>query len=64
MVETAVIDWVGQVSLFLKKDSSELILNRIDSGPMAEIEFWNTRTSNLEEIYEQVNIGLTENCIS
>ena len=54
LIESVVIDWTHQVDAFLRQDSSHYILEGLNPGPMAEIEFWTDRASNLEDIYEQV----------
>jgi dynein heavy chain len=53
-IETVVIDWSHQIEEVLKKDSSQPILDGLNPGPLVEIEFWKAKTSNLENIYEQV----------
>ncbi len=53
-IETVVIDWSHQIEEVLKKDSSQPILDGLSPGPLVEIEFWKAKTSNLENIYEQV----------
>lgn len=54
LIESVVIDWTHQVDAFLRKDSSQPIIEGLNPGPMVEIEFWQTRASNLEDIYKQV----------
>jgi len=49
-----VIDWSNQIHEFLKKDSSQPILDGLNPGPLVEIEFWKTKTANLESICDQV----------
>ena len=56
-VESVVIDWSHQIQEVLKKDSSQPILDGLNPGPLVEIEFWKTKTANLESIYDQVNFS-------
>jgi dynein heavy chain, axonemal len=56
-VESVVIDWSHQIQEVLKKDSSQPILDGLNPGPLVEVEFWKTKTANLESIYDQVNFS-------
>ena len=55
-IESVVIDWSHQIQEVLKKDSSQPILEGLNPGPLVEIEFWKTKTANLENIHDQVII--------
>jgi len=54
-IETVIIDWSHQVHDVLKRDSSEYVLDGSNPTPFVEIEFWKTRSFNLECIYEQLS---------
>jgi len=56
-IESVVIDWSHQIQEVLKKDSSQPILDGLNPGPLVEVEFWKTKTANLESIYDQVNFS-------
>lgn len=51
-----VIDWSHQIQEVLKKDSSQPLLEGLNPGPLVEIEFWKAKSTNLENIYDQVII--------
>ena len=63
LIESVVIDWTHQVDAFLKQDSSQAIQEGLNPGPMVEIDFWQTRSSNLADIHEQVNYYAQKNYI-
>ena len=54
-IESVVIEWSHQIQDVLKKDSSQPILEGLNPTPLVELEFWKAKTSNLENIYDQVN---------
>ena len=53
-IETVVIEWSHQIDEVLRKESSEQLLAGLNPGPFVEIDYWKTRCSNLECIYEQL----------
>ncbi len=60
-IESVVIEWSHQIQEVLKKDSSQPILEGLNPTPSVEIQFWAAKTSNLENIYDQVNLLLNHN---
>ncbi|XP_053528697.1 dynein axonemal heavy chain 9 isoform X1 [Artibeus jamaicensis] len=53
-IESAVIQWSHQVQLVLKKESSQSLLQRENPTPKVELEFWKSRSEDLEHIYNQL----------
>nr|XP_006007896.1 PREDICTED: dynein heavy chain 11, axonemal [Latimeria chalumnae] len=53
-IETMVISWTHQIQDILKKDSAQPLLQGLNPGPQAEVEFWETRKENMLGIYEQL----------
>ena len=53
-IESVVIEWSHQIQEVLKKDSSQPILEGLNPTPAVELQFWAAKTSNLENIYDQV----------
>ncbi|XP_042198221.1 dynein axonemal heavy chain 9 isoform X3 [Callorhinchus milii] len=53
-IESVIIDWSHQIREVLKKDSSESLLEGCNPNPTEELEFWKTRCTNLECIYDQL----------
>ncbi|KAM5310557.1 dynein axonemal heavy chain 9 isoform 2-T2 [Glossophaga mutica] len=53
-IESAVIQWSHQVHLVLKKESSQLLLQGENPTPKVELEFWKSRSEDLEYIYDQL----------
>ena len=50
------IEWANQIQEVLKKDSAQPLLEGLNPTPGVEIAFWKNKASNLECIYEQVDI--------
>ena len=53
-VETAVIEWSHQIHAILRKNSSQILLDQKNPGPLVEIDFWKNRMLDLESIVEQM----------
>ncbi|XP_036884188.1 dynein heavy chain 9, axonemal isoform X2 [Sturnira hondurensis] len=53
-IESAVIQWSHQVQLVLKKESSQLLLQGENLTPKVELDFWKSRSEDLEHIYNQL----------
>jgi len=58
-LESAVTDWTKEVKKVIENDS-ERNLNMLENkgiypGPLSEIEFWKIKSSNLKNLYEQLN---------
>ncbi|KAG8281332.1 hypothetical protein J6590_060968 [Homalodisca vitripennis] len=53
-IEGAVIKWVNQITDVLQETSSIVFKSSENPLPFAEIEFWRSRVSNLECIYDQL----------
>lgn len=55
-----VIDWTHQIRDVLKRDSAQPLLEGLNPTPFVEIEFWKTKATNLECIYDQVRLSCFE----
>ncbi|XP_045680245.1 dynein axonemal heavy chain 9 isoform X1 [Phyllostomus hastatus] len=53
-IESSVIQWSHQVQLVLKKESSQPLLQGENPTPKVELEFWKSRSEDLEYIYNQL----------
>lgn len=53
-LEGIIIKWVSSITDVLREDSNLLFLNNGHPTPSAEIDFWNARLKNLENLYEQL----------
>ncbi|XP_074539499.1 dynein axonemal heavy chain 11 isoform X2 [Halichoeres trimaculatus] len=52
-IETQVINWTNLIQGILKQDSSDILMTGCNTGPIAELKFWASRKSNLQDIYHQ-----------
>lgn len=53
-IESAVIKWIHQVQVVLKRESSQPFLQGENPTPKMELEFWKRRCEDLEYIYDQL----------
>ncbi|XP_059938625.1 dynein axonemal heavy chain 9 isoform X2 [Mesoplodon densirostris] len=53
-IESAVIQWSHQVQVVLKRESSQPLLQGENPTPQVELEFWKSRSEDLEYIYNQL----------
>ncbi|XP_021550173.1 LOW QUALITY PROTEIN: dynein axonemal heavy chain 9 [Neomonachus schauinslandi] len=53
-LESAVIQWSRQVQLVLKRESSQSLQQGESPTPKAELEFWKSRSEDLDYIYNQL----------
>ncbi|XP_049632688.1 dynein axonemal heavy chain 9 [Suncus etruscus] len=53
-IESAVIQWSHQIQVVLERESSQLLLKGKNPTPKVELEFWKSRSKNLECIYNQL----------
>lgn len=53
-VESVVIEWSHQIRGVLKKTSAQPLLDGKFPWPIAELDFWKARYSDLESIVDQV----------
>ncbi|XP_047455882.1 dynein axonemal heavy chain 11 [Mugil cephalus] len=53
-LETQVINWTNLIQKILKEDSSDLLVTGCNPVPRAELKFWASRKSNIENIYHQL----------
>ncbi|XP_046532316.1 dynein axonemal heavy chain 9 isoform X4 [Equus quagga] len=53
-LESAVIQWSHRVQVVLKKESSQPLLQGENPTPKVELEFWKSRSEDLEYIYNQL----------
>uniref|UniRef100_A0A452SUF2 Dynein heavy chain tail domain-containing protein n=1 Tax=Ursus americanus TaxID=9643 RepID=A0A452SUF2_URSAM len=54
-LESAVIQWSRQVQLVLKRESSQPLRQGESPTPKAELDFWKSRSEDLEYIYDQLS---------
>ncbi|KAM3614782.1 uncharacterized protein V6R79_018954 [Siganus canaliculatus] len=54
VIETQVINWANMIQKILKEDSPDLLSTDNNVGPNAELQFWASRKSNLQSIYQQL----------
>ncbi|KAL6109087.1 dnah11 [Pungitius sinensis] len=59
-IETQVINWTNLIQRILKEDSSDLLLTGCNPGPDAELKFWASRKSNIENIYCQLQSDVVQ----
>ncbi|XP_032374898.1 dynein heavy chain 11, axonemal isoform X1 [Etheostoma spectabile] len=52
-IETQVINWTNLIQKILKDDSSDILMTGCNPGPSAELKFWASRKSNIQNIYLQ-----------
>jgi len=53
-LEGAIITWTKQIKNVLKKDSESVFQAHADPGPLAEVDFWVSKASNLNGIFDQL----------
>ncbi|XP_047143157.1 dynein beta chain, ciliary isoform X1 [Hydra vulgaris] len=53
-IESVVIDWTHQISKVLKKSSAQPLIEGLNPGPLVELNFWKSRSINLENIFLQL----------
>ena len=53
-LESAIITWTKQIKNVLKQDPENVFKSQQDPGPLAEIEFWKSKASNLNGIFDQL----------
>ncbi|KAM9352911.1 dynein axonemal heavy chain 11 [Symphorus nematophorus] len=59
-LETQVISWTNLIQKILKEDSSDLLLTGCNPGPKAELKFWASRKSNIQNIYHQLQSPIVQ----
>ncbi|KAM8956225.1 dynein axonemal heavy chain 9 isoform 2-T2 [Lycaon pictus] len=55
-LESAVIQWSRQVQVVLKRESGQALLQGESPTPKVELEFWKSRSEDLEYIYNQLRM--------
>jgi len=53
-LESAIIIWTKQIKNVLKQDPESVLVNLINPGPLAEVEFWKSKAGNLNGIFSQL----------
>lgn len=53
-LENIIIIWTKQIKSILKQDSEDIFASDSKAGPNAEIEFWRSKTKNLNGIFRQL----------
>ena len=53
-LETAIAQWTKQIKHELKKEPENALKNNKHPDPMAEVQFWENRSENLNSICEQL----------
>ncbi|XP_028435224.1 dynein heavy chain 11, axonemal isoform X2 [Perca flavescens] len=59
-IETQVINWTNLIQKILKNDSSDLLMTGCNPGPSAELKFWASRKSNIQNIYLQLQSPIVQ----
>ncbi|XP_074510014.1 dynein axonemal heavy chain 11 [Sebastes fasciatus] len=59
-IETQVINWTNLIQKILKEDSSDLLMTGCNPGPEAELKFWASRKSNIQNIYHQLQSAVVQ----
>ncbi|XP_049903056.1 dynein axonemal heavy chain 11 [Epinephelus moara] len=59
-LETHVINWTNLIQNILKEDSSDLLVTGCNPGPSAELMFWASRKSNIQNIYHQLQSPIVQ----
>ncbi|XP_049439851.1 dynein axonemal heavy chain 11 [Epinephelus fuscoguttatus] len=59
-LETQVINWTNLIQNILKEDSSDLLVTGCNPGPSAELMFWASRKSNIQNIYHQLQSPIVQ----
>ncbi|KAM9806325.1 dynein axonemal heavy chain 11 isoform 1-T1 [Syngnathus typhle] len=54
-IESQVSNWTNLIQRTLKEDSSDILLTGRNPGPDAELSFWASRKSNIQNIYQQLH---------
>ena len=57
MLESTVIMWTGQIRDILSQESDAPLLLGENPGPQYEMDFWATKSRNLDCVYEQLFVG-------
>uniref|UniRef100_A0A8C5XER9 Dynein axonemal heavy chain 9 n=1 Tax=Microcebus murinus TaxID=30608 RepID=A0A8C5XER9_MICMU len=55
-IESAVVKWSHQVQMVLKRESAEPLLQGENPTPKVELDFWKSRSEDLEYIYNQLRM--------
>ncbi|XP_071372237.1 dynein axonemal heavy chain 11 isoform X2 [Centroberyx affinis] len=59
-IESQVISWTNLIQRVLKEDSAELLMKGFHPGPNVELDFWASRKSNIQNIYEQLQSPIVQ----
>ncbi|XP_067457869.1 dynein axonemal heavy chain 11 isoform X1 [Thunnus thynnus] len=59
-IETQVINWTNLIQKMLKEDSSDLLMTGCNPGPNAELKFWASRKSNIQNVYHQLQSPIVQ----
>ncbi|KAF7658249.1 hypothetical protein LDENG_00015570 [Lucifuga dentata] len=59
-IESHVITWTKLIHKVLKEDSSDLLVAGCHPEPMAELNFWASRKSNIQNIYHQLHSPIVQ----
>uniref|UniRef100_A0A8C8ZVZ0 Dynein axonemal heavy chain 9 n=1 Tax=Prolemur simus TaxID=1328070 RepID=A0A8C8ZVZ0_PROSS len=55
-IESAVVKWSHQVQMVLKRESSQPLFQGENPTPKVELDFWKSRSEDLEYIYNQLRM--------
>ncbi|XP_062322712.1 dynein axonemal heavy chain 11 isoform X2 [Osmerus eperlanus] len=62
-IESMVISWTHLIQKVLKEDSSEHLLQGLNPGPSAELNFWITRNANMHNIHQQLQSPIVQKMV-
>jgi dynein heavy chain len=54
ILEGAIITWTKQIKNILKRDPETVLQDEKNPGPLAEVDFWNSKALNLNGIFAQL----------
>ena len=63
-IEGIILKWAHQVEEVLGKDSSQVLEDGDNPGPLEEIKFWDSKKINLESLFEQMKAPTTRKMAS
>ena len=60
-LESAVAGWTSQIQRIVEQEMGKIPAGK---GPLAEIDFWRSRSASLSTLYEQLNLPLVKRILS
>ncbi|XP_068180103.1 dynein axonemal heavy chain 11 [Antennarius striatus] len=63
VIETLVINWTNLIQKILNEDPSDRFIKGCNPGPNAELKFWTSRKSNIQNIYHQLQSPIVQKMV-